>query len=392
LVGSCHARAFALKIGLVLEEFDPARGGLEHWTWQFARSLVKRGHEVHVVAFDFHKDAAGHGIVAHRVAKPESRLERAAAMSRELPQMGFDIVHDMGIGWAADVIHPHGGSTKALWEHNLLRIPKWRQIRFWREKRYRELEEIERRQHANTRATIVAVSRMVARHFESLHGLPGSRIRVIHNGVDTEVFTAAHAADHRVATRGQLGVTDEEVLFLMLAHNLLLKNADASIRATAQLAEKGRGLRLVIAGGKRPERFIQLARKLKIEHLVTFAGVVDPMPFYAAADVFVHPTWYDPCSLVTLEASSSALPVITTRWNGAAEMMIEGKEGFILKDPADIGALAASMEQLLDAGQRQEMGRAGRAMALQHTFEQQTTQFLDLYRDIVSKRQTQAAR
>ena len=324
----------------------------------------------------------------HALAKPDSRLERAAAMAREVPPMGFDIVHDMGIGWAADVIHPHGGSTKALWEHNLLRIPKWRQIRFWREKRYRELEEIERRQHTHTSATIVAVSQMVATHFESFHGLPGNRIRVIYNGVDTEAFTSAHRETYRAKTRRELGVNDDELLFLMLAHNLLLKNADAAIRAAARLFAAGRPLRLVIAGGKRPDRFIKLARKLGIEHTVTFRGVVEPVPFYAAADVFVHPTWYDPCSLVTLEASSSGLPVITTRWNGAAEMMTHGKEGFVLHDPADTTALAGAMDQLFDPQRREVMGNAGRAMALQHTFEQQTTEFLQLYAEIVANRNT----
>ena len=376
-----------MKIGLVLERFDPARGGLEHWTWQFARRLAGRGHEVHVVAFEFYAGAASDGVIAHRLEMPRSRLDRAAALAAQLPAMRFDLVHDMGVGWAADIIHPHAGSTKALWEHNLLRIPKWRQIRFWREKRYRELAEIERRQHANRMATIVPVSRMVARNFESLHHLPAGRMRVIYNGVDVERFTPLHREKYRGATRRELGLRDE-VLFLMLAHNLLLKNAEATIRAAAKLAAAGAALRVVIAGGKKPERFVKLAQKLGIAHAVTFLGLVDPLPYYAAADVFVHPTWYDPCSLVTLEASSCGLPVITTRFNGAAELMTDRKEGFLLSDPADAATLAARMEELLDPAQREKMGEAGRAFATQHTFEEQTKQFLELYREIVSSRQS----
>src|SRR6478672_11801354 len=106
-------------------------------------------------------------------------------------------------GWSADIIHPHGGSTRALWEHNLLRIPKWRQIRFWREKRYRELAELERRQLANEKAIIVAVSQMVVRHFEEYHSLPASRMRVIYNGVDTDRFTPSIREEHRETTRRQ---------------------------------------------------------------------------------------------------------------------------------------------------------------------------------------------
>jgi UDP-glucose:(heptosyl)LPS alpha-1,3-glucosyltransferase len=301
--------------------------------------------------------------------------------------LNFDVVHDMGIGWAADVIMPHAGSTKAVWEHNLMRIPKWRQIRFWREKRYRELEEIELRQHANRNAIIVPVSQMLANNFESLHGLPADRMRVIHNGVDAEKFTPANRDKYRTETRRQLGLADDELLFLALAHNLLLKNVEASIRAVAKLRRDGTKARLVIAGGKRPERFIKLANKLGVADAVTFLGLVDPIAYYAAADVFVHPTWYDPCSLVTLEAASCGLPVITSRFNGAAEMMTDGKEGFVVSDPGDFSPLADRMRTLLDPGLRRSMGAAGRARAMQHTLDDQTEQFVGLYNEIVAAKQ-----
>ncbi|HEY2124227.1 MAG TPA: glycosyltransferase family 4 protein [Chthoniobacterales bacterium] len=374
-----------MKIGLVLENFDPTRGGLENWTWQFARRLLSLGHEAHIVAFDAYDGAEKEGAVLHLLEKRKSRLERASALAAKLPAMGFDVVHDMGIGWAADIIQPHAGSTIALWEQNLLRIPKWRQIRFWREKRYREQEEIERRQHANERALIVTVSEMLAREFQSLHHLAPSRIRVIANGVYPQKFTPLDREKYRAETRRHLGVGDE-VLFLGLAHNLLQKNAEATIRAAAKLAASGVALRVVIGGGKRPQRFLKLAKKLGISHLVTFLGVIDPIPCYAAADVFVHPTWYDPCSLVTLEASSCGLPVITSRCNGAAEFMTDGVEGFVLDDPADVAALAARMKRLLEPAEREKMGAAGRALALRHTFDQQTARFVDLYEEIVSRR------
>ena len=160
-----------MKIGLVLERFDPERGGLEHWTWQFARGLLARRHEVHVVAFDFHPEARQFNIVRHQLEMPRSRTERAEVIAAHLPGLELDVSHDMGVGWSADIIHPHGGSTIALWEHNLRRIPKWRQIRFWRERRYRELAEIEEAQ-LRSGATIVAVSQMVQRHFATYHRLP----------------------------------------------------------------------------------------------------------------------------------------------------------------------------------------------------------------------------
>lgn len=372
-----------MRIGLILEQFDPARGGLEHWTWQYARMLKQRGHEVHVVAFEFYAGTKEDGVVPHRLEMPKSRLARAEAIAGYLPSMTVDVTHDMGIGWSADVIHPHGGSTKALWEHNLLRIPKWRQIRFWREKRYRELEELEKRQHGNESAVIVAVSRMVARHFEQYHHLPPSRVRVIYNGVDAQRFSPAPPA-RRGEARQSLGLGDE-TLFLMLAHNLLLKNADATMRAMARLVRSQR-CRLVIAGGKRPDRFVRLAQKLNLSEFVTFLGNVDPIPYYAAADVFVHPTWYDPCSLVTLEAAACGLPVITTRYNGMSELMTDGREGFVLDEPGDINALAIRMKSLIAPELRNRMGAAGRLLAEGNPFEKQTDEFLRLYQEILERR------
>lgn len=374
-----------MKIGLVLERFDPARGGLEHWSWQFARCLLARGHEVHVVAFDFAPETSADLRQDALGEMPRSRIARGELIAQRLPALGLDLVHDMGIGWRADLIHPHGGSTIALWEHNLLRIPKWRQIRFWREKRYRELAEVERRQLAQSDARIVAVSRMVQGHFEQYHGLAPERIRVIHNGVDTDRFTPDSRATLREPTRRQLGL-GEETMFLMLAHNLLLKNADATLRALALVLRRGAPVRLVIAGGKRPEPFVKLAQHLAITPHVTFMGSVDAAHYYAAADVFVHPTWYDPCSLVTLEAAAAGLPVVTTRFNGASEMMRDGVDGFVLENPADVATLADRMQSLADKPTREAMGGTGRETALRHTFEHQTSQFLALYDEIIAAR------
>jgi UDP-glucose:(heptosyl)LPS alpha-1,3-glucosyltransferase len=84
------------------------------------------------------------------------------------------------------------------------------------------------------------------------------------------------------------------------------------------------------------------------------------------------------------------LPVITSRFNGAAELMTDGKEGCVLSDPADVAGLAARMKELMEPARREKMGAAGRAFAMQHTFEDQTTQFTELYHEIVSARQRPA--
>jgi UDP-glucose:(heptosyl)LPS alpha-1,3-glucosyltransferase len=332
--GGSASAAAAMRVALVLERFDPHQGGLEHWTWQFAHALRHRGVDVEIVAFAACAGAGESGIRLKLLERPKSRIARAAALERAVETLPVDVVHDMGVGWCADIFHPHGGSTIATWEHNLLRIPRWRQIRFWRERRYREMRKIERRQHAREEGLIVAVSGMVRRHFEEMHGLAPDRLRVIPNGVDVARFSPERRREIREARRAGLGITRNETVFLMLAHNLRLKNAATLIRAAGLLCAEGAEIRVLIAGGRKVEEWRRLAIRCGVGDRVTLLPPVpDPMELYAAADVYAQPTWYDPCSLVTLEAWACGLPVITTRFNGAAELLPEAGAELLLDDP-----------------------------------------------------------
>ena len=58
-------------------------------------------------------------------------------------------------------------------------------------------------------------------------------------------------------------------------------------------------------------------------------GPVENMaPIFAAADVFMHPTWWNACSLSTIKAGVAALPVITTAVKGASELIEGGRISF----------------------------------------------------------------
>ncbi len=62
----------------------------------------------------------------------------------------------------------------------------------------------------------------------------------------------------------------------------------------------------------------------------------------------MQPTYYDPCSLVVLEALACGLPVITTAQNGASELMTDGREGYILTTPDAQGELIAALDHMTD--------------------------------------------
>jgi UDP-glucose:(heptosyl)LPS alpha-1,3-glucosyltransferase len=76
------------------------------------------------------------------------------------------------------------------------------------------------------------------------------------------------------------------------------------------------------------------------EQPVQFLGeVADMLRVYAAADIFILPTIYDPFSNACLEALACGLPVITTRSNGFSEIIQNGVHGSIVDQAADLLAL-----------------------------------------------------
>ena len=200
-------------------------------------------------------------------------------------------------------------------------------------------------------------------------------------------FRPEQCAPHRETVRQLLGVKPTTVLALLVAHNFQLKGLPTLLGAIARLRAEGRHVRLAVVGGKRLRRWQRLAESLGVARYVTFVGpVADSRPYYAAADLYVHPTFYDPCSLVVLEAAACGLPVVTSRRNGASELFREGVEMQVISDPADPDELAASMRAVLPEPVRRAMGQAARRVALRHTFDHNVDQIVAVYEEIVARR------
>jgi len=379
-----------MRIGLVIEEFDPRRGGVEQWTSQAVEHLAVRGHEVHVVARRFSTATLAMPIIAHPLGQPRGRIAFAEAAGQLLRSLALDVVHDTGCGWHCDVFQPHGGSRVAAAARNVLLLPPWMR---WIKRsvnrllpRYRQFDALSARQYAGDGRLVLALSRRVAADLAGLHGVPGEQLRLIYNGVDTERFSPDHRAAYRDRVRRRLGIAESSVLLLLVAHNFRLKGVPMLLRAMARWPHR-QAAELVIVGGKHLGRFARAARRLGIEDRVHFVGAVDDtVPYYAAADVYVHPTFYDPCSLVVLEALASGLPVVTTRQNGASELLTDGREGFLLDDPADVGEFLGCIEPLLEAGQRERMGQAARKLALGHTFARNIDELVAVYEEVADRR------
>ena len=81
------------------------------------------------------------------------------------------------------------------------------------------------------------------------------------------------------------------------------------------------------------------------------------------------------------------VPVISTAFNGACEIMENGTHGFVLQDPSDVPALADAMRQLLDPRRRAAMSRACLALRPQLAYDRHLDELLRVYDAVVGRGQ-----
>jgi UDP-glucose:(heptosyl)LPS alpha-1,3-glucosyltransferase len=186
----------------------------------------------------------------------------------------------------------------------------------------------------NTRAIIANSARgkeEIVRHYQ----FPADQIYVVHNGVDCVRFDYV-----KRARRGN------EFVLLFVGTGFERKGLEFCVRALAELPPHV-VLHVVGKGSTRP--YARLAQKLGVASRVKCLGTTkDVKSAYAAADLFVLPAIYEPFANVCLEAMATGLPVVTSRINGASEVIEQGKNGAIVEDPNDIDALAELVRAFLD--------------------------------------------
>ena len=187
--------------------------------------------------------------------------------------------------------------------------------------------------------------------------------------------------------RRRLGIGPETVLLLMVATNLPAQGHRHAAAEPGAAARRRLPVQLVVVGGKRLAPWRRMAARLGVAAAVQFVGPVeDIVPYYAAADLYVHPTIYDTCSLVVLEAAACGLPVVTTRCNGAAELFHDGGDIVLVADPADDEAFAAAVGACWTPAARRRMGDAARQTALAQTFDRNVDNIVALYEEVVEQR------
>ena len=361
-----------MRVATSILNFSKRRGGAESYLADLCLRMAGEGYEVHVYAENWDEQVPE--IHLHRIRTlpfPKSLrlLSFVIRSTREIEKGKYDVSLGVGHTLRADVLQPHGGvhwawfwrslrayDSPLLWVvkflGRILNAKQW--VNGW-------IEDAPYKRTPPPR--IIAISEMVKRDIVRWYGVPPDRVEVIYNGVDLERFHPRNR-QYRTDVRERHGI-HEEILLLFVSHNFRMRGLRHLMQALASLKKEGTSsFKLLVLGRDRQAPYLRLARETGISEEIIFAGATDePEKYYGAADLFVHPSFYDACSLALLEALASGLPVVTTSSTGASGILSHGEDGWVIESATDREELKAGIRYFLDENTRLRASRQGRIKA-----------------------------
>ncbi len=359
-----------MKIALVTKQVSYSLGGAEMVSVNLSKKLAASGHDVHI--YTRYSETEMEGTHIHRIKtikwlSPLRLISFQKKIKNMLGSENFDLVYSLCQVYPVDIyrvgdgIHQHW--MKVQYPNIILRWSKYLTSLV-----HLAMVFLENRifRGKNCRFFITN-SILIKDQIKEYFFISDERIKVIYNGVDRTLFNP-DAQKHRKVMREKYRIGDELVL-LFMANNWERKGLSTIIEAAANSGiEK---IKVVIVGRGKDSRYIHLAKTKKInpDNLIFTGRVKDVEKYYGMADIFILPSRYEPFSNVCIEAMACGMPVITTKTNGASELINTGENGFILDDWKDSDGLANLIMKLNDADIRKRMGENAARTAENYTWE-----------------------
>ncbi|TLD89099.1 glycosyltransferase family 4 protein [Helicobacter sp. MIT 05-5294] len=200
---------------------------------------------------------------------------------------------------------------------------------------------VESRLFANAKI-IITNSKMIRDSLIERFGIPPQKIRVIYNGISLPNPLDKTAAKANLCQK--FPILAHKTLVLFVGSGYARKGVKESLLMLSRISNKNWHF-LIVGKEKHQKHYENLAKELGILESVLFLGAqTEVSPFYAASDIFLFPTTYEPCSNATLEAASFGNAIITTKQNGAGELF---NQEFLLDSPQDFIKGGDILTQLL---------------------------------------------
>jgi glycosyltransferase involved in cell wall biosynthesis len=228
-------------------------------------------------------------------------------------------------------------------------------------------------------------------------GFPREKIHVRYNGVDPEKYNPENiSADQIKKVREQYGIKDDDFMILFLGRLVGVKGVDKLIMAMPHIISKIPQAKLVIVGvGDLQEYLMNLTRTMRLDNYVKFCFSFIPeeerINHYAACDVAVFPSHYEPFGIVALEAMSMEKPLVVgaTGVSGMREIVIccgDEQCGYHV-DPNMPSDIAWGVTNVLEDPERRKwLGKNGRKRVLKEfTWSKIAEKTMELYEKTIKK-------
>ena len=313
-------------------------GGAEAYLRRLAWGVLDAGHDVHLITTNDWPQTEWPFGTLHRLHY-QSAIAFANELKQMRPRIPCDVLMSLERVWDCHVYRAGDGVHRAwLNRRRKFEVPLQRFIRGLNHK-HRDMLQLEEALFKNRGAGRVIVnSHMVKSEIVDLYHYPADKIDIVQNGVPLEKFR--FDPELREKSRTDLKLKPDQIALLFAGSGWERKGLLFAIEAM-QLC-RNRNMRLFVAG-----RGDQRSYKSK---RVQFLGEVpDLVRIYAAADIFILPTIYDPFSNACLEGLACGLPVITTRANGFSEIIEDGVHGSIVDFANDLVGLRDAIQLWSDA-------------------------------------------
>lgn len=374
-----------MRIGLIRMRYTPY-GGAEVFLSRFITELRKRGHTLDLFSTDWKESE---GMRLHRINAAGPKFLRpllfANAVKKAVEKASPGIVVSLERTDCQDIYRAGDGCHKEWLIQRARAVTPVKRFFMKLSPLHRTILALEKRLFTSPRLKmVVANSRRVKDEIIRHYGLPEDKICVIYNGVNLADFSAVTDSSTRLKLRSELGVTADATVILYVGSGFERKGLLYLIRAVKRLKELERNIKLLVIGKGRTQAYLKEAARLGLANDVIFKGAVkDAVRYYGAADIFALPSIYEPFSNACLEAMAAGLPVVTSRVNGASEVITEPVNGAVVEDPTDSDELARKIAVFLDRGVREKAGAAAREEAVKHPIEKNVSEFLGLMEKMI---------
>jgi glycogen(starch) synthase len=411
-----------MKIACFVDEFPPFfRGGLGTYATEISRQFIRKGHSLSVFSRNMGNDPTSEtwsGVDVHRpqlmkfsdifsIVNPaevktwddngqeffaETILYNLLSVSKLVNNLvlkdnqHYDLLvsHDWLAALAGIIARRNLGAPFVFHFHSTEqgRNPAGSQT----------IKEIERLSAA-VADRIVTVSYAMRDELVK-YGYPEQKIRVLYNGVDEKKYDATRFSSRQVeAFREKIGIGSSRMIFF-IGRLTWVKGADTLVRAMTHIIKEIPDAKLVIVGvGEMEKMLSQMVHDLHLEENIILHFRMVPeeerLLYYAASDVCVFPSKYEPFGIVCTEAMSMGKPVVVGArgTSGFREQVIptgDGICGYHINpyDPLDIAKYIVDILKRPDLAAT--MGKNGRDRVLeQFTWDTVSEKTLGVYQELV---------